>query len=325
LCIRAARPAAQRERAPARQAAQQQAPQRQAPTQSSQSSFTGSQAGGFGGGNAGGGSFADPVALCGGGLNFSFSLQPPCPSVPYTYSASHRIQGTGGAFYSYSIPLFGWAAIGVQGEVAAGSIRTSNIQSNTHFTNQPFGPDGLSPRTTTETYSSSFNQGTNGSVLVKFGVPISIPLMLGKGPGIVTKDRIRPDPYSANQKVLIYGLVGTTFARIDGSYTYTGTSCFTLSPCTPFNSTTAYGTLNWNQTRTGVAAGVGVEWQFMPGVSLRLQYRYTSFGNVSQDVPITVTSLNGSPCSGSFCAATAHIDIKNLNFQSVRLGVGFGF
>ncbi len=73
------------------------------------------------------------------------------------------------------------------------------------------------------------------------------------------------------------------------------------------------------------SGGVGAEWTWIPGVNLRLEYRYTSFGNISQDVPIAVTSLSGLPCSGSFCATTAHIDIKNLNFQSVRLGVGFGF
>jgi Outer membrane protein beta-barrel domain len=330
-------PAAERERAPVRErAARERAPaQRQAAAQSSQSSYTGSQAGGFGGGNVGGGSFADPVNLCAQGLSpvsfsssqSSQSSQAICPGVPYNYSASHTVQGQGGAFYSYSIPLFGWAVIGVQGEVAAGSIRTSNTQSNTHLTGTPFGPDS-SGRFTTETYSSSFNQGTNGSVLVKFGVPISIPLMFGKGgPGIVTKDGIRPSPYNASQSILIYGLVGTTFARIDGSYAYTGTNCPAAPlPCT--GATSAAGALNWSQTRSGVAAGIGAEWQFMPGVNLKLEYRYTSFGNISQDVPVTVTSLGGSPCSRSsgsnFCTSTAHIAINNLNNQTVRLGVGFG-
>jgi opacity protein-like surface antigen len=289
--------AAQRERAPASQAARQ-APQRDAPAQSQSSSFTGSQAGGFGGGNAGGGGFADPVFLCGQGLNTTFiglGSQPPCPGVPYTYPASHRIQATGGGYYSYSIPLFGWAVIGVQGEVAAGSIRSSNTQSNTHPTGAPFGPD-LAGRLTSETYSSSFNQGTNGSVLFKFGVPI------------------------VNSGIMIYGLVGTTFARVDGSYSYTGTSCPAIGPCT-----SAYGALNWNQTRTGVAGGVGVEWAYVPGVVVKLEYRYTGFGNISQDVPITVTSLTGLPCSGSFCNSTAHIDITNLHFQTVRVAVGLAF
>ena len=309
---------------PARAVSQRAAPQRPAAQSTQSSSFTGSQAGGFGGGNAGGGSFADPVALCQGGLSASSGLQPPCPGVPYTYPASHRIQGTGGATYGYSIPLFGWAVIGVVGEVAAGSIRSSNTQSNTHPTGPGFGPD-LSARQTTETYSSSFNQGTNGSILVKFGVPVSIPLMLGKGsPGIITKDGISRSPYNASQNILIYGLIGTTFARVDGSYTYTGTNCPTIGLCTPLNSTTAYGAANWSQTRTGIATGVGAEWQFMPGVTMKLEYRYTSFGNISQDVPIAVTSVSGSPCIGSFCTSTAHIDIRNLNFQSVRLGVGFG-
>jgi opacity protein-like surface antigen len=284
--------AAQRERAPARQAARQ--PQRAAPAQSQSSSFTGSQAGGFGGGNAGGGGFADPVALCGQGLG-AFSGSFTCPSVPFNFSSTRKISATGGGYYSYSIPIFGWAVIGVQGEIAAGSIRSSSTQSNAHPTGFPFGPDGAG-RVTTETYSADFNQGTNGSVLFKFGVPI------------------------VNSGVMVYGLVGTTFARIDGSYTYTGTSCPVIGPCT-----TAYGALNWNQTRTGVAGGIGVEWAYVPGVVVKLEYRYTGFGNISQDVPITVTSLNGGPCSGSFCNATAHIDINRLHFQTVRVAVGLGF
>ena len=57
----------------------------------------------------------------------------------------------------------------------------------------------------------------------------------------------------------------------------------------------------------------------------RFPCRYTGFGNISQDVPITVASLNGSPCSGSFCNSTAHIDITNLHFQTVRVAVGLSF
>src|SRR5439155_5419618 len=100
-----------------------------------------------------------------------------------------------------------------QGEVAVGSIRSSSAQSNTHPTFFPFGPDSGN-RFTTETYSSSFNQGTNGSILVKFGVPVSIPLALEKS--------ISKDPVSINSTILIYGLVGTTFAKVEGSYIYTG-------------------------------------------------------------------------------------------------------
>jgi opacity protein-like surface antigen len=129
-----------------------------------------------------------------------------------------------------------------------------------------------------------------------------------------------------NQTVLIYGLVGSTFARVDGSYSYSGTNCPAAPiPCSGPNATTAYGALNWSQTRTGVAGGIGAEWSFMPGVNLKLEYRYTSFGNISQDVPIAVTSLAGLPCTGPSCATTAHIAINNLNFQTVRLGVGVGF
>ena len=261
---------------PARQQPQRQATQSQA---SQSSSYTGTQAGGFGGGNAGGGGFADPVNLCQSGLNSGGQFgSPPCSGVPYVYSASHRIQGTGGGFVSYSIPLFGWAVIGVQGEVAAGRISQSNTFTNTHIdTTFPLS------RTTTETYTSSFNMGTNGSVLVKFGVPVNVSRLVGS-------------PYP--QTVLLYGVVGTTTARIDGTYSYSGINCPNFGPCV--DATSAYGALNWSQTRTGGAYGVGVEWAFMPGVNLRVEYRYTSFGSISQNAPIAVNMLAGTPgCVGA--------------------------
>jgi opacity protein-like surface antigen len=307
-------PAAARERAPAAQ--RQARPAQAAPSQTSTSSFTGSQAGGFGGGNVGGGSFADPIPLCHD--TFGPTTPFPCPAVPYNYSASHRVNGTGGAFYSYSIPLFGWAVIGLQGEVAFGSIRSSSTQSNTHI------DPTLTGNFTAETYSSSFNQSTNGSVLVKIGVPVSIPL--GAPLGVISKD---PYPLSTSSKVMIYGIVGPTFAKVESDYTYTGSNFGSGSGClVAFTScaTNAYGTAHFSQTRTGIAGGIGAEWAFMPGVNLRLEYRYTAFGDISQDVPVALVPAGGGACPvGSICATTAHIDIKNLNFQTVRLGVGFGF
>jgi opacity protein-like surface antigen len=317
---RRAQPARTQQRAaPQRQVAQQ--------TQTSQgNSFTGSQAGGFGGGNVGGGSFADPVTLCHEGFTPSFGGIP-CTGVPYTYSADKKIQGSGGGFYSYSIPL-GFAVIGLQGEIVAQRVNSSSTQSNTHndltYCSSSPSPCG---RVTSETYTSNFNIGTNGSLLVKFGIPVNIPLMLGKGSPMVTKDGISR-PYNTSQTVLIYGLIGPTWARIDGSYAYYGTNYCATSSCTFSPPTTASGALSWSQTKTGIGVGVGAEWGFMQGVNLRLEYRYTSFGSISQDVPLGVGLATGSTCglvTGSVCASTAHIDISRLSFQSVRLGVGVGF
>jgi opacity protein-like surface antigen len=307
----APRERAARQAQPARTAAQRAAPSQQG-AQSSTSSFTGSQAGGFGGGNIGGGSFADPVALCNRGFN-SVSGGIPCPAVPFNYDSSHKIYGTGGGFYSYSIPFYGWAVIGLQGEVAAGRIRSSSTQSNTHFTGTGFGPDALG-QATTESYSSTFNQSTNGSILVKFGVPVVNPLaMFGMG---------------ASSRMLIYGLVGPTFAKIDGQAAYVGSNY--ASGCAPFvvsstclSTTNAGGYASWSETRTGIGGGIGAEWQYIPGVTFRLEYRYTSFGDISKDVPVVATT--GCVVGGAIpCATVAHIDIKNLNFQTVRFGVAFG-
>ncbi len=274
--------AAQRERAPARQAARP-APQRAAPAQTSQS-FTGSQAGGFGGGNAGGGGFADPVAFCG---QFSSGLG--CPSTQYAYDASKKIQATGGGYYSYRIPLFGWAVIGVQGEVAGGKTETSNTFNDVHLTS------GGALRTDAQ-YRSSFSVGTNGSALVQFGVPI-----MGTG-------------------ILVYGATGATVARISGSYHYSATSCPALGAC-PL-PTTAAGGLDFTDTRTGVAVAGGVEWSFSPGIMIGVEYRHTSFGSISKNVPLYVTTPG---CVGSGCATTVNLQYHNLTTNGVRLKAGLAF
>jgi opacity protein-like surface antigen len=304
------------ERAPARERAVRPAPQRTAASQSaaSSSSFTGSQAGGFGGGNAGGGSFADPIAFCGEffpSSSQSLSSSQSCPAVPVAYDFRRRIQGFGGGYYSYSIPLFGWAVIGIQGEIAAGNIRASNTFVESHPT---FGGSFV----TTSQYSSDFSVGTNGSALIKFGVPI--PFGLGTGPGIVTKDGISPNPYSMNSTMQIYGVVGATVARISGSYSYYATQCPAFRPC--FNPETAAGNLAFNETRTGVAAGVGIDWIVSPGFVLGIEYRYTGYGNISKDVPLFVTTPG---CVGSGCTSSVHIEFNHLRTNDVRVKLGAAF
>src|SRR5262249_2967744 len=159
------------------------------------------------------------------------------------------VQGSGGGFYSYSIPFAGFV-VGVQGEIVGQRVNSSSTQSNTHV------DPTFSNQRTSETYTSNFNIGTNGSVLVKFGVPVNISHLTGS-------------PYA--QTILIYGVVGPTWARIDGNYSYAGVNCGVSSCPAP---TTAAGALSWSQTKTGIGAGVGAEWQFIPGVNLRLEYRY---------------------------------------------------
>jgi hypothetical protein len=261
--------------------------------------------------------------LCHEGILVAGLSQPniPCQAVSYNYPASKNIQGSGGAFYGYSIPL-GFAVIGVQGEIVAQRVNSSSTQNNTHLDLTYCSSCG---RVTSETYTSNFNVGTNGSLLVKFGIPVNIPLMLGKGPEVVTKDGISR-PYNTSQTVLLYGLIGPTWARIDGSYTYSGTNYCPTSSCGSPTPTTAYGALNWSQTKTGIGVGVGAEWAFIRGVNLKLEYRYTSFGSVSQDVPLAVGQVLGTPgcTTATGCVGTVHFDISKLSTQSLRLAVAVG-
>jgi opacity protein-like surface antigen len=54
------------------------------------------------------------------------------------------------------------------------------------------------------------------------------------------------------------------------------------------------------------------------GVKARLEYRYTDYGKISKDVPLTTNN----PFCGISCGTNAHIDTRAFNH---RLMVGLGF
>jgi hypothetical protein len=292
-----AAPARERQAAPARQRA---APQQAA--QSGQSSWTGSQAGGFGGGNAGGGSFADPPCQSTAGLN---SLG--CVPTGLRFSLAHT-GGTGGAVYQYLFPFGNYFVAGVLLDIAASNSTASSSFSTVH-------PDAGPGSMTAENFYGSVRQGTNGSVRLKFGVPLN----------------------TVFGNTLVYFTAGTVVSKIDTNYTYSASSVVTGGVgvgCAFFNpacATSSFANYSSSRTQTGFAGGGGVDIKlpgFGPGVVLRLDYTVNAFGSYSQTANIATTTVLGAGCipSGSrVCAVTDSLKISGQTYQKPTVGVSVAF
>jgi opacity protein-like surface antigen len=61
-----------------------------------------------------------------------------------------------------------------------------------------------------------------------------------------------------------------------------------------------------------------VETQLWADVKGRIEYRYTDYGKISKDVPLT---NNNSLCTATTCGTNAHIGTRAFNH---RLMVGLG-
>jgi opacity protein-like surface antigen len=117
--------------------------------------------------------------------------------------------------------------------------------------------------------------------------------------------------------MLLYATGGVSFLEAKGSFAYEGSI--------PANPTTVSGSGNWSDTLVGFTVGGGVESDVsslfgIPGVKVRAEYRYTSYGNYSKDIALG--------CSGVCNAITApsnnaHIEVSNIDNHKFMLGVGF--
>jgi opacity protein-like surface antigen len=293
----AERPApAEERRAPARerraQPVRQRAAQPQRPTQPSQASWTGSQGGGFGGGNAGGGGASDPFGVCAGGVNQSLSGSP-CPQSTFNFGQRGKTPGTSGVSFAYNIPLGNQFVIGLEGNVAGGKVTGSSSQSNVHSTASADGAGFM----TSEMFQSTLSEGSNATVRVRFGVPIF------------------------NYTALLYGAAGVAVGKVAGSYSYIGSNFNPFcSAFGPLCATNVSGSANFDTTRVGFSGGGGIELMTgIPGITIDLAYKFTTFGSFSEDVPLIVTQCSLASCSNG----TAHIDLNHVSFQSVTAGINY--
>ena len=314
-----------RERAaPARRAARPAQPTRTAST-SSAPSWTGNQAGGFGGGNVSAGNFADPVLhTCAAqvfagrfdsSLPFSASPTPvssSCsPGVPFAFS-NNKGGFTGGGFIGTTVQM-GRIVYGIEGDVAGKTGESSYVQpsSVTVAYSTPsvvFFPGFSTPTATrTDLISGSVRQGVDGSIRPRIG-------------------------YLVNPWLMVYATGGIAFNHVSASYSYASTITYTnLAIPSSFSPQVAVDTLagsgSVDKTLTGGTVGAGAELALGYGWKARLEYRWSGFGGLSFDVPLTRT------CTGTGCAAVAlpsasgvaHIDIDHIAFHTIRAGLGFSF
>jgi outer membrane immunogenic protein len=138
-----------------------------------------------------------------------------------------------------------------------------------------------------ETFTGSQKQGADGSLRGRIG-------------------------YLVTPQTLLYATGGLAIGSVSGSFSYTACQ---FSACT----SSVTGAASWNDTRVGGTVGAGAETQILAGVKARVEYRYTDFGSISKDVPLT----NNFGCSSpSVCGNNAHIDLRAFNHR-VTVGLGF--
>jgi outer membrane immunogenic protein len=144
---------------------------------------------------------------------------------------------------------------------------------------------GVTPLFVNETFTGSMTQGWDGSVRGRLGV-LLIPSLLA------------------------YGTGGLAFGNVSGSFSYTAQFDSFYTPAS------VSGAKSWSDTLLGYTLGGGVELDLGGGLKGRLEYRYTDFGRISKDVPLTSTG-----CEFFICGTNAHIDM-NAAFHTLRFGLG---
>jgi opacity protein-like surface antigen len=309
--------------------------------------WTGPQAGGFSGFSNMASNFAEP------GSNQFFRpmniegeplLSPTSdPETPFGFGARNT-RFTAGGFLGYNWQV-GNYVVGGEGDAAwkfGGANSALTTAGTAIYQNNDVVVTPATPAVTTTTISPTLIAGQNCTLLASTnyscttttpGTPASITpvnfqptatrseAFAGRiAQGWDTSARLRAG-YLVTPSLLIYGTGGLAVGQVTGAYSYTATTVYSQFAAGNITQTTS-GSTTWNMVRVGWTAGGGAELDIGGGWKLRAEYRYTSFGDFSTDVPLTRTTSNSAfPNPGS---TTAHIDMK-ANFQTVRFGLGFTF
>jgi len=279
------KPAPKRQRAAAPERA---APQRAAPQQQQASNWSGGQAGGSNGVSSVNNSFVEPGAFNYNPISPGFgSCGSSCYQTPFSFSG-HPTSYIIGAFLGYRWQVGMWV-VGVEGDINWQRGESSHAQ------NTP--PPWLSSGR--ELFTGSQKQGADGSFRGRLG-------------------------YLVTPWTLVYATGGVAIGQVSGSFSYTActvASCPTtlFSPGVP-TSTNVTGAASWSDTRVGGTVGAGAETQLWTGVKGRFEYRYTDYGKISKDVPLT--NNYSAVCTPTTCGNNAHIETRAFNH---RFMVGLGF
>jgi hypothetical protein len=245
----------------------------------------------------GAGGFADPICLNDfGGLNNG------CSPVSFNHSLN-KTGGIGGGVIQYMFPVSPWIMVGVMGDIAGGKTTASSTQSF-------FYPSDFSEPTfrTSETYTNSVSQSTNGSIRFKAGLVTPVA-------GWYTS-------------IMPYVTVGWIRQKFEGTFNY---NAFNFdSFMFPHNFSFADGAVSWSHQANGVIFGFGVDIPipaFGPGVVLVFDYAHASFQSFDIPAPIAVHFLGGpcTPAFGTVCATTDNLHVSNPRSDRFTFGVRVKF
>lgn len=122
--------------------------------------------------------------------------------------------------------------------------------------------------------------------------------------------------YLVTPWILLYGTGGVAFERVTGTLTYAG-YLYSSSSGPLIGNTTAAG--SFTEGVVGGTVGGGIEVQLFGPWSARVEYRYTDFGKFTKPIPVSNYCVS---CASPSFGSTVEI---HPTFQTVKLGIGFGF
>jgi outer membrane immunogenic protein len=206
-----------------------------------------------------------------------------CFETPFNFKGSPASY-TVGPFLGYRIQA-GSIVVGVEGDFSY-----KNLQTSQHLSATTSYPDFFR----LETFTGSLKQTWDGSIRGRVG-------------------------YLVTPWTLVYATGGLAFGQISGSLSYAGTI---YDSATGLPVATAVANGSFSDTRLGVTAGGGVEYQLWGPWTARLEYRYTDFGKFYKTLPVINSSFDPTFISNPSPGASVQL---HPSFQTVRLGLALNF
>src|SRR5262249_27695594 len=237
-------------------------------------------------------------------INFPFPVAP-CPDTPFDFRGQPATF-TAGGFFGYTLK-FGMTVVGFESDVSQTRGEASLSQQLTETITTPCGP--LCPpaiQTRNELFTGSIKEGWGASFRGRFGLLIS-------------------------ENVLVYATGGLALDQVSGSFSYLAVATNALAQGDLVITDTTSGAKSWTDVRVGGTAGGGVGIVISSGLKVRVEYRYTTFGNFSKDIPLARTTTCVVPATSppepcfsppNTGSTNAHIDM-NTHLQTLTLGLAF--
>ncbi|WP_445215983.1 outer membrane protein [Bradyrhizobium sp. Pa8] len=236
-------------------------------------------------------------------------------------------------------PAYNWTGFYVGGNVG-GQWGNADLNTSTIWTPAGYfaassvpainavGAQGVNSSSVTGGFTAGYNWQVNHAVLGLEG-DINYFGFKGSASGTALYPCCAPDTFTVNSSVsadwlatirgrigflaaptwLIYGTGGAAIAEVKGNFNFTDTF---------IGGATESGTIR--DTRVGWTAGVGTEYAFGGGWSLKAEYLYVDLGKVSATSTNLMTFAGTTPSPSN--AYTHSVDLKS---NIMRVGVNYKF